>query len=70
MVRRSDGFSFPITTDVLAFRSASPPSISFDPGESNLNETYDVTINNVLRLSDGARVSFTYWVQFFDAEAP
>ena len=67
---QSDGYVIPVTTRLLGIGAGITPSLSFDPGQSNLNETYEVTVRNILRTADGFRTSYSYWVNFFDAETP
>lgn len=66
VVRQSDGQTLSTTCTVLLPGYGITPTISFNPGESNLNETYLVTVTNIRRLSDDQRISYSYWVNFFD----
>jgi hypothetical protein len=66
VVRQSDGQTISTTTSMLLNNYGITPSISFNPNESNLNETYYVTVSNILRLSDSTIISYSYWVNFFN----
>ncbi len=70
VVRQSDGYNFPITTNFLPPGSGITPTIGFNPDESNLDETYIVTIHNIQRLSPAGTFDYSYWVNFFDVTAP
>lgn len=66
VVRQSDGQTLSTTCTVLPTGYGITPTVSFNPGESNLNETYLVTVANIYRKSDSTRISYSYWVNFFD----
>jgi hypothetical protein len=70
VVRQTGSVNIPVTVTVLPAGYGITPTISFNPGESTLGETYNVTISGILRLSDNARITYSYWVNFFDVTLP
>lgn len=70
VVRQTGSVNIPVTVAVLPSGYGITPTISFNPNESTLGETYNVTINGILRKSDNARISYSYWVTFFDVTLP
>jgi len=66
VVRQSDNATLPITTTVLLPNYGITPTISFNPNESTVGETYYVTINNIRLKSNSSRFSYSYWVSFYN----
>jgi hypothetical protein len=67
VVRLSDSFDLAVTTD-LKTPAHGTFTIAFDTGEMNKDETYSVTIHDILNLTTSQRFDHAYSVTFFDLE--
>ncbi|MFH1707850.1 MAG: PKD domain-containing protein [Planctomycetota bacterium] len=67
VVRQSDSHNFTITTTIMPANYGITPTISFNPNESTLDETYQVTVHDILKYGPpDTRIDYSYWVGFFD----
>jgi hypothetical protein len=67
VVRHSDSTDLGVTTQVMP-NPGITPTISFDPGEATKDETYNVTIHDILDTSTLLRFDHSYSVTFFNLE--
>jgi hypothetical protein len=68
VIRQSNMMNLGVTTEVKPPNIGLTPTISFNPGEAIKNETYNVTIHDILDLSTSQRFDHSYTVTFFDLE--
>ncbi|GEM_PF-3608633 len=68
VVRGSDATDLGVTTQVKTPGYGITPTIGFDPGEANQDETYTVTVRDIYDIDGDRRIDYTYSVTFFDLE--
>jgi len=66
VVRDSDSQDLGVSTDVKTPGYGITPTIGFNPGEANKDETYHVTVHDILDKASSTRFDHSYSVTFFD----
>jgi hypothetical protein len=64
--RVSDGQDLGVTADMKLPGFGITPTISFEPLEATLNETYRVTVRGIYERATDRRIAYRYTVTFFD----